>query len=101
MSDLWFTSADGRIELTMSLEEAQSVSHQGECEDDTRALMRVPHIKAQLDKLTHNDVANELRQTGAWDDADLADEDMSLVRLLWLAGCDIADRAFMDADGEG
>jgi hypothetical protein len=31
---LWFTSSSGRIELQMTMEQAKSASHSGECDDD-------------------------------------------------------------------
>ena len=35
---MWFTSSSGRIELEMTLERAESASHQGPCDEDVLAL---------------------------------------------------------------
>jgi hypothetical protein len=45
---LWFASSSGRIELQMTMEQAQSASHQGECDEDTRELSKAPAIAEQV-----------------------------------------------------
>jgi len=89
---MFYTSGSGRIELKMTLEQAQSVSHSGQCDLDVKDLSRVPSIKRQLDKLDAATLANELKEYGAWDASELADS-QNLQRILWLAGCDIAENA--------
>lgn len=69
----------------LTLDDAESGSHQGPCEDDIAALRRVPYIKEQLDALDAGRVRAELRRTGGWDDAELSDEEQNLDRLLWIA----------------
>jgi hypothetical protein len=88
---MWWTESLGRIELRITLKQAQSCSHPGDCEADVRALRQVPAIRRQLDKLEPKVVVDSLREYGAWDDQELADHDMNLTRLLWLACCDIAE----------
>lgn len=90
----WFTSSSGRIELRMTLEQAQSASHPGRCDDDVLALSEVPEIAAQLARLDPALVSAELEGSGAWDDAERADHDQNLQRLLWIAAGDISDEAF-------
>ena len=95
MSDtlLWFTSGSGRIELQMTLEQAQSASHQGECATDVLALSQIPEIKAQLDQIDASMLVSELLEDGAWDAAELEDHNRNLQRILWLAAGDIVDNA--------
>ena len=50
-----------------------------------------PAIKRQLDKLAPATVADELREYGPWEDEDLADHDVNLSRVLWLACCNIIE----------
>ena len=88
---MWWSESLGRIELQITLKQAQSCSHQGQCDDDVAALRKVPAIKRQLDKLDPKLVADCLREYGAWDDKELADHDQNLTRLLWCACCDIAE----------
>ena len=87
----WASTSSGRIELYMSLEEAQSAAHQGRCDDDVRALSELPHIAAQLAEIDPALLARELKEYGAWDDEQLADHGQNLQRLLWSLANDIAD----------
>lgn len=88
---LWFSTSSGHIELQMTLEQAESVSHQGPCDDDVRELARVPAIQAQLDAIGPVLLAAELKEYGAWDSDELADHKQNLQRILWLAGGDIKE----------
>jgi hypothetical protein len=88
---MWFTSSSGRIELKITLEQARSASHQGQCDEDVRELSKVPAIACQLAKIDPETLRNELREYGAWDDGELADHEQNLQRLLWLACCDNRD----------
>jgi hypothetical protein len=88
---MYWTSSSGRIELKMTLEQAQSVSHSGQCVDDVRALLRVPAIRRQLEKIDAATLAAELKEYGAWDEIERADHPENLMRVLWIAGCDIAE----------
>ena len=57
----------------------------------SRSLSRQPYIAEQLAKLDPKLLAKELSEWGAWDEAELADHDQNLQRILWLAACDIAE----------
>ena len=87
----WYTSGCGRIELEMTLEQAASASHQGQCDDDVKALSEEPGIAAQLAKVDPALLREELREYGAWDVVELADHRQNLQRLLWLAAGDIVN----------
>jgi hypothetical protein len=91
MKLFWFTSSSGRIELQMTKEQAESVSHSGQCDMDVLALSKVPEIKAQLDQIDPAVLAGELREYGAWEKDELADHKQNIQRLLWLGGGDIVD----------
>lgn len=87
----WFSSSSGRIEFHMTLEQAESVSHSGRCDEDVLALSRVPKIRSQLDAIDAAVLRDELREYGAWDAEELADHEQNLQRILWLAGSDIRE----------
>lgn len=87
----YWSSSSGRIELDISPEESSKGYHQGQCDDDIAELRQVPHIKKQLDALDPQLVAQELKETGGWDETELADHDANLARLLWIACSDIAE----------
>ena len=90
---VWFSTSSGRIEFKLLLEDAHNGSHQGRCDDDIAALLRVPYIAEQLAKIDEKLLRDELREYGAWDTAELADHDANLSRILWLACGDIVENA--------
>lgn len=77
------------LELQMTLAQARSASHPGQCDDDVLALSRVPAIARQLRKLSPDSVRRELDEYGAWSDDELSDHDQNLQRILWIAACNI------------
>lgn len=87
---IWSTGS-GRIELQITKAQAANASHQGRCDDDVKALSEAPAIRRQLAKLTPELVRAELKEYGAWDEAELSDHAQNLQRLLWLACGDIKD----------
>lgn len=86
----WYGSLSG-LTLEMTLEQAESVSHQGQCDEDVKALMRVPAIASQLEKMPDDCIIRELRETSAWDVSEMLDRETNLRRIVWLAGCDIKE----------
>jgi len=78
-----------RFELQMTKGQARAASHQGACDDDIAALAAQPGMARQLARLDPADVAAELREYGAWDSAELADHQANLLRLVWIAACNI------------
>lgn len=88
-----YTSGTYCIPLELTIDQARSASHQGQCDADVEALARVPAIAAQLEAVDPAKLANELREYGAWNDDDLADHTQNLRRFLWLAAGDIVDEA--------
>lgn len=87
----WYTSSCGRVELEIDRNDARIGYHQGSCDADISALRQVPYIAAQLAKIDPAALRAELRGYGAWNDAELADHEANLDRVLWLACGDIVD----------
>lgn len=90
---MWFSSSSGRIELQITLSQASSASHPGQCDNDVMALSKAPKIARQLAKIDPQTLRDELREYGAWDDDELADHEQNLQRILWIACGDIVDEA--------
>ncbi len=86
---MWWSTGSGLIELNITKAQAARGSHQGQCIDDIRALLQVPKIQKQLDKLDPVLVSKELREYGAWNEEERADHTANLERLLWIACGDI------------
>jgi hypothetical protein len=88
---MWFTSSHGTIEIQMTLAQAQSASHQGQCDADVMALSLHRKIRPQLERISPQALRDELREYGAWDDKELADHAQNLQRILWIAAGDIVE----------
>lgn len=90
---MWFTSSHGTIEIHMTMAQAESASHQGQCDDDVLALSNNRKIRAQLERIDPKVLRDELREYGAWDDQELADHGQNLQRILWIAAGDIVENS--------
>jgi hypothetical protein len=97
----YVSGESGRIEIQMTMDQGESVSHSGQCDDDVTALAKVPAIASQLAVIDPADLAQELKGYGAWDETELADHDQNLIRFLWLAGCDIKEQSGCDCGERG
>jgi hypothetical protein len=90
---MWYTSGSGQIQLKMTLRQAHSASHQGQCDADVLSLMAHPAIRRQLARIEPALLARELREYGAWDTEQLSNHEDNLMRLVWIAAGDIAEEA--------
>ncbi len=88
---MYWTSSSGKIELNITKTQAKQGIRQGQCDADIEQLKQVPAIRRQLDKLTQNDVVEEIKRYGAWEDSELTNHVVNLSRLLWLACGDIVE----------
>jgi hypothetical protein len=86
-----WTAGSGRVELTMTFDQAESISHSGDCDNDVRELAKLPAIATQLSAIDPAILAAELKEYGAWDEEELANHEENTIRLLWIAGCDIRE----------
>lgn len=82
-----------RFEFELTLKQAESGSHPGPCDRDIAELLQVPEIVAQFEKIDPADIAQELKEYGAWDEIELQDHDANRARILWIACGDIAEEA--------
>lgn len=80
-----------RFEIEMTLEQALSASHTGECSEDVAALVACPAIASQLDKIGPDKIRDELGEYGAWDEEELAFDDSNRHRIVWLAAGNIRE----------
>ena len=83
-----------RFEIQMSLKEAKSASHPGPCDEDVDALLKLPKIAKQLDKIGHDRIRDELREYGAWDEEELANWEDCKARIVWIAAGNICEEVF-------
>lgn len=73
------------LEIVMTREQAESASHQGSCDADVAFLVKVPAIATQLDAFSPDEIRDALREYGAWDADELADEEQNRHRVVWSA----------------
>lgn len=85
---LWYDGS-GRIELELSKAQALQVSHSGDCELDCKKVY--VKVAGQLAAYTNTCKASVLNEYGAWDEKELKDETANNLRLIWIAGNDIAE----------
>ena len=76
------------LEITMTVEQASIGSHQGQCDEDIAALLKEPDIARQLDEIGPEAIRAALKEYGAWDEAELADDGQNRARALWSSCCD-------------
>ena len=83
------------LEIEMTLNQAESCSHPGDCEHDVRMLMEHPLIKRQRRKIAPELIRQELREWGSWSEEELAYDDSNWMRILWIGANNITEEAFM------
>jgi len=88
----WWTESLGRIEIEMTLEQAEMVPLMGQADDGVYLLSQEKDVMAQLDKYTPELIAECLKEYGAWDDEELKDHKQNIQRLLWIAACDLQEK---------
>jgi hypothetical protein len=98
---VYYSSGNGLIQLQMTMEQAESASHSGDCEEDTRELSKVPAIAEQLARIDPSVLSSELKECGAWDSEELADHHQNLQRIVWVAACDLREGDGCDCGERG
>jgi hypothetical protein len=84
-----------RFELRLPGECVLDCSHSGACDDDVAR--HAPLVREQMEsddfqnKPTADAIREELREYGAWDAEELADDDANWLRLVWIAAGNIAE----------
>lgn len=84
-----------RFELRLPGECVLDCCHQGQCDDDVAYW--VPKVRAQIaaddfpNKPTPDEIRAELKEYGAWDCEELADDEQNFHRLVWIAASNIKD----------
>jgi len=77
--------------IKMTMKQAMSASHPGNCLAEVRILTETPAIKRQLKKISDADLILELSEYGAWDRYDLKNRTDNEERIVWIAACDITE----------
>lgn len=80
-----------RFGIKMTLAQARTASHAGDCEDDVLELLKLPAIRAQRARIPTPALVAELEEYGAWDDEDLQDRAANEKRIIWIAAGNISE----------
>lgn len=90
------TAIFNRFEFEMPEQAVEECHHMGSCDEEVSAWQ--PVLAPNLTHIPDQDLAAELKEYGAWDDAQLQDRDDNEQRILWLAAGDIQDRRIEDSE---
>lgn len=83
-----------RFEIRLTRAQALACSHPGPCDADVTALARLPGIVKQLDDIGPEKIRAELKEYGAWDQTELADDAANRERIIWIAAGNIRDEIY-------
>jgi len=81
-----------RFELEMTLVQALSVSKGGpDATEKVEVVLQDKKIAAQLDAIGFENIRDELKEYGAWNDDELTDDDANCTRIVCIAGGNIRE----------
>ena len=81
----YINSSEYGNDLTITFEQAEMMSHQGDCYEDVKEASQIPEIKEQTDKWDAEKLKQELSVCGAWDETQLQDHEENIIRWLWIS----------------
>lgn len=92
-----FACLDGiyGIVIEMPQDMIDDLTAAGDCEEAARFWVEQFEIAAQLDAIGHEALVRALRECGAWTDEELADEEWTRLRAIWVAAGSVIE------EGEG
>lgn len=91
MRNYHWTSSEGRLCLRLTEEQVSTGHHSGDCQADVEAIQQDDSLAPQLAEWDPEDLRHELKGYGAWNAEELADHEMNLTRMVWIACGDCAD----------
>lgn len=98
---LWGSASSGLIEIKFTKEQAYRAFHPGDCENDVLELLRDPEFSDQFISYDDQLLIDELLEYGAWEEEELQDRQLNIMRLVWLLGSDAAENHFLnESDNE-
>ena len=79
------------IEIEMPQDMIDDLTTQGDCEAAARYWVDRPEIARQLDTIGHAAIVRALQECGAWTNEELADEEWSRLRAVWVAAGNVIE----------
>lgn len=86
-----WTSSSGKLCLRLTEEQVSTGHHRGDCRADVEAIRQDDPIASQTAEWDAEDLRYELKGYGAWDTEELADHEMNITRMVWIACGDCSD----------
>ena len=87
----WYSSSSGHIEIQLPGDCLLSIAQSGDNERDVMTSLGLDPVRSEINNLDSDDIRDELREYGAWDDEELADHERNKMRFLWIAAHNVAD----------
>ena len=87
----WSTSSSGHIEMQLPGDCLMAIAQSGDNEAAVRDWLDLDPVRSEINALDPDDIRSELREYGAWDDDELADDELNKMRFLWLAAHSAAE----------
>lgn len=87
----YFNYSNYGNDLSLIRRDAEHCSQSGDCEPFVREVMVKPYVKKQLTQINPDSLRRELHEYGAWDEEELQNHEMNLLRWLWISAGNITD----------
>lgn len=92
MDTIRYVWSGSYMTLRLNQTHVDEVPRHGPADEAVAYLRTLPEVRAALDEIDPEALVRELREYGAWDEAELKDHEQNEARILWLAAADIRDR---------
>ena len=79
------------VALSLRRTDVESCAQSGRNDEAVEEALRAPYVIAQFEALDPDAIRSEIREYGAWDDQELADDAQNQARLLWCAAWSIRE----------
>jgi hypothetical protein len=95
--DALYWASFNRLELRLSGACVEACSHSGSCDADVEYWTPIVRAQAEKDALSHywkptaDKIRAELKDSGAWNDDELKDDEQNWRRIVWFAATNIAE----------
>lgn len=83
-----------RFEFKLTKSDVDSVPLSGPADAAVAAIVKRPYLARQLRVIGPDKIRDELREYGAWDEAELADDASNAERIVWIGACDIREGVY-------
>jgi hypothetical protein len=87
----WYSSGSGILEMQLPGECLAEIARSGDNMPAVETWLSLEPVRSQLIAFDPADIRDELQGYGAWDNAELSDDESNLKRFLWCAAHSAAE----------